>query len=413
MIDLILIIIIGTIIGTITGILPGIHVNTVGLYVFSLSDTILTYTNTMCLCTFFVTIAIVHAMLEFIPSLVIGVPDESTALTVLPAHRLLFEGRACEVIRIVAMAGFLSIIIIILLMPVLAVLLPLLYNLIKPYVAYILIIVILIMVFRFNNNIIGSVISLLIFLVSGIMGWLLLNSSMSSSSVLLCLLTGLFGTSSLIYSMLHEDNKIPKQEKSQGIIIDKKFIKGVFAGSIAGCILGLLPGLGPAQGSVIAQSITGNDDIRPEDFLITNSGVNVSDTLFSLIAIYLIGNPRSSISVFISYILYDMNIFHLMFLISVSLVSVSLGLIISLLIGDKIIEFIEKINYLYLSYIIIFLMSMVVLVYALFDGVPVGFMLLCYITSVSLGLIPHFIGISKSNLMGVLILPSIIMFLGF
>jgi len=37
---------------------------------------------------------------------------------------------------------------------------------------------------------------------------------------------------------------------------------------------------------------------------------------------------------------------------------------------------------------------------------------LTYITSISLGLLPHYLGINKSHLMGVLIVPAIVVYMG-
>ena len=87
-------------------------------------------------------------------------------------------------------------------------------------------------------------------------------------------------------------------------------MRGIFAGGIAGSILGFLPGMGPAQGSILAQELSGGGDIgeNREGFLVAMSGVNVSDTLFSLIAIYLIGNPRSGIAVFIDKLIQNFDV---------------------------------------------------------------------------------------------------------
>jgi len=43
------------------------------------------------------------------------------------------------------------------------------------------------------------------------------------------------------------------------------------------------------------------------------------------------------------------------------------------------------------------------------------FMLIVYITAIALGLLPHYLGVNKSNLMGVLIVPAIVIYfnLGF
>ena len=149
------------------------------------------------------------------------------------------------------------------------------------------------------------------------------------------MLSGLFSISSLIFS-INKNSSIPLQSDEKTFIIDKKFLKSNLAGSISGCILGLLPGLGPAQGTVISQSLTLNRNVTSEEFIITNSGVNISDTLFSLIAIYLINNPRSAISVYISNILTNITLNHIIFFIFVSLITVSISGVLSIKIGDLI-----------------------------------------------------------------------------
>ena len=75
----------------------------------------------------------VHALTEFVPSMLLGVPQEGTATSILPGHRMVLQGRSKEVIRIVAVGGFGAIVITILMMPVFAVTLPFLHELTKPY----------------------------------------------------------------------------------------------------------------------------------------------------------------------------------------------------------------------------------------------------------------------------------------
>ena len=70
---------------------------------------------------------------EFVPSMLLGVPQEGTATSVLPGHRMVLQGRSKEVIRIVAIGGFGAIVITILMMSVFAITLPFLHELTKPY----------------------------------------------------------------------------------------------------------------------------------------------------------------------------------------------------------------------------------------------------------------------------------------
>ncbi len=411
MIDIILAITLGILLGIITGITPGLHVNTVGIIIFSISDRILKHTTALTLCSFFISIALCHAMIEFIPSLLMGIPDEDTILSIQPGHRLLFKGKGRQAIRLVSIGGFVSIIILTLLMPALMIILPVTYNLLKDYIGYLLLIVMIILLTRFNKKD-RRFKSILLFLISGILGLTVLNSNIGSNLGLLAILSGLFSISSLLYS-INSKSKIPPQSMNKSILIDGKFKKSAFAGSISGCILGLLPGLGPAQGTIIAQSITLNRNITPEEFLITNSGVNISDTLFSLIALYLINNPRSAISVYIGNILPNIELIHVVFFIFVSLVSVSIACIISIKIGDFMIENMVKIEYKKLNIFIILLITSILVIFTLSSNGCLWYVLLCYITSISIGLIANVLDLSKSNLMGVLIVPSIITYLGF
>lgn len=411
MIEILLAIITGITLGIITGLTPGLHVNTVGLIIFSISDYLLEKTTALTLCSFFVSISLCHAMLEFIPSLLMAIPDEDTILSIQPGHRLLFKGKSRLSVRIVSFGGYLSIIILIMIMPLLLMILPPVYYALKNYIAYLLILTIILMLTFHTKDNQTRLKNALIFLVSGILGLSVLNSNLSGNIGLLCILSGLFSISSLIFS-INKNSSIPLQSDEKSFLIDKKFLKSTFAGSISGCILGLLPGLGPAQGTVISQSITLNKNVSTEEFLITNSGVNISDTLFSLIAIYLINNPRSAISVYISNIMTNISLNHVIFFIFVALVTASVTCVLSIKIGDILINNIQKIEYRKLNTIIIILITLIIIYFSITSNAPLWYMLLTYVTSISLGLIVNLLDLNKSYLMGILIVPSIITYLG-
>lgn len=411
MIEILFAIILGILIGIITGITPGLHVNTVGIILFSISDEILKYADELSLCSFLVSISICHAMIEFIPSLLLGIPEEDTVLSIQPGHRLLFKGKGKQAIRLISIGGYFSIILLIILMPLLMIILPMIYNLLKNYIGYLLLITMICLMVFFNKRE-QRLKNILLFLTSGIMGFFVLNSNIGNNLGLLAILSGLFSISTLLYS-INSKSKIPAQDDDRNIALNKKFKRSTFAGSISGCILGLLPGLGPAQGTVIAQIVTFNKNISPEEFLVTNSGVNISDTLFSLMAIYLINNPRSAISVYIQNIMPNIDLIDTIFFIFVSLISVSIATIISIKIGDFMIENMTKIEYKKLNIFIIILISIIIVGFTISTNGCLYYVLLCYVSSISLGLIANSLDLNKSSLMGVLILPSIITYLGF
>lgn len=412
-IDLIFACILGVLCGAVTGLIPGIHVNTVGAFVFASSATVLASFSPEFLGVFLISMAISHALLEFIPSMFLGVPEEGTVLSVLPGHHLLLEGRGKEAIRLVGLGGFGAILVTILLLPIFIMILPPLYGFLKPYIWIILIVVVVYMFIRLNRDLNSIAWSVVIFLFSGAMGWIMLNSPISSGVSLLCMFTGLFGISTLLYS-LSQSSEVPVQNTEHHLRVDKNILRGIFAGGIAGSILGFLPGMGPAQGSIIAQEISGGGDTGEDkdSFLVAMSGVNVSDTLFSLIAIYLIGNPRSGIAVYIDKLIEMFNYQHLILYIFVSITAVSLALVLCLKLGDLMSEYIQRLDYSKLTWVVMIFMTILVILFTLMEHANILFILLVYSTSIALGLLPHYLGLNKSNLMGVLIVPAIVIYIG-
>ena len=411
--EIILVCFLGVICGTVTGLIPGIHVNTVGAFLFTSSAFLLTFMSPEVLAVFLLSMSISHALLEFIPSMFLGVPDEGTVLSIMPGHYFLLQGKGKEAIRLVAVGGFGSILVTILLLPLFMIILPPLYTWLKPYIWIILSGVVIYMFIRLSSDMISLLWAVLLFLLSGVMGWVMFSTPISSNVSLLCMFTGLFGVSTLLYSM-SQSSVVPEQNSFHNFQFNGTVLRGVFAGGIAGTILGFLPGMGPAQGSILAQELSGGGDSgeNRDGFLVAMSGVNVSDALFSLIAIYLIGNPRSGIAVYIDKLIQVFDFNHLLLFIFASLTAVSLSLILCLKCGDLAAESIERIDYTRLSWAVIVLMTFIVVLFAVMEHSNVPFILMVYATAVALGLLPHYIGVNKSNLMGVLIVPAIIIYMG-
>jgi len=104
--------------GTLSGLIPGIHVNTLALMLFSLyassAPFLLSLGGALGMpaealplllsCTI-VSACVVHSFLDFIPSVFLGAPDDSDALSVLPGHRLLLAGRGMEAVHCAAVGS--------------------------------------------------------------------------------------------------------------------------------------------------------------------------------------------------------------------------------------------------------------------------------------------------------------------
>jgi len=208
--DLILTCILGILCGTITGIIPGIHVNTIGALTFTATPILLKFFPPESLAVFLLSMSITHALLEFIPSMLVGVPDEATALSILPGHRMVLEGWGKKAIRLTAIGGLGGIIFTVLSIPLFLVLLPPAHELLKPYIGVLLLIMSIYLIISLNRNLETITWSLIIFILSGIMGWIMLNTPLSPNISLLCTFSGLFGVSTLLHS-LGENSILPSK----------------------------------------------------------------------------------------------------------------------------------------------------------------------------------------------------------
>lgn len=409
MLELVMACFVGILIGTMTGMVPGIHVNTAGAILFATSSFLLTLVSPEFLCVLLVAMSIAHALIEFVPSMLLGVPEEGTAMSILPGHRMVLEGRAKEAIRIVSIGGFGAIIVVIVMLPVFAVLLPFLMEISKPYTWILLSVVSICLIYKLTNTFKKFLWSLLLFILSGLLGWIVFQTPIQSGVTMMCMFSGLFGVSTILFS-LNDNSTIPPQKEDYEFNLDFQKLKSIFAGGTSGAILGFLPGFGPAQGSIIAQGASGGGEDDTTNFLLANAGLNTSDCLFSLIAIYLIGNPRSGIAVYMSYLVAEFTLSHLLIFIFASIIAVSISLIICLKLGDSFSKLMAGIDYKKLSIAVILLQILILYVFVFYYGAPFFFITLLLVTSTAMGLLPHYLGVGKSHLMGVLIIPAIVIY---
>ena len=100
--------------GALSGLAPGIHVNTLAVLLIISVPSLAPYLDGICssvgsslspalllACTILAA-AICHSFLDYIPSLIMGVPDETECLSVLPSHRLLLEGKGMNALQAAA-----------------------------------------------------------------------------------------------------------------------------------------------------------------------------------------------------------------------------------------------------------------------------------------------------------------------
>lgn len=391
----------GIMIGLFAGITPGIHVNTIIPIILSLSFFI---KNPYHLAILIVSVAITEIFVDMIPSIFLGAPETDTALAVLPGHRLLLEGRGYEAIKLSVIGGIGGIIFSLVFILIFSYSFRFLYKMTRPYIHFLISFVVIFMIMS-EKQVKKMVFAMAIIFLSGLLGLITLNSSLiPQRNTLFPVLTGLFGLSTLLIS-LSERSSIPKQTGDCSLKISKKeIIKSIILSSLAGIIVGFLPAVGISEAAVMMQYIGGSN--TPRSFLVTVSGINASNDIFSLISLYLVGNPRSGTSVAIHKLLTELTFYDVLLLVGVICFTSGIVAMLTLFLGRKIPKFLARINYKKLVSSVIFLTILLVFTVTGIFGLLVLF------TSTSIGVLCARLGIRRSHCMGCLLIPSILFFSG-
>ncbi|MFQ6127658.1 MAG: tripartite tricarboxylate transporter permease [Thermoplasmata archaeon] len=111
----------GTSLGVITGLTPGIHVNLVAASFLALQPQLVMLVSLLCgwtqptyedilllISCIIVANAVSHTFLDYIPSVFLGAPDTDTALSVLPGHRMLLQGKGYEAVLLSAFGSLVA-----------------------------------------------------------------------------------------------------------------------------------------------------------------------------------------------------------------------------------------------------------------------------------------------------------------
>lgn len=385
-------------VGVLFGLVPGTHINNIIPLILSFSYLL----SPSSLAVFIASLAVTQIFISYINSVFLGAPNENTSLSVLPGHKLLLEGRGYEAIKLTVIGGVCSLLVSLMVIAIFANYFTLLYEISRPYIQYPIAIVIVFMIFseKKAKKILAAA---AIVLLSGFLGILVLGSSLvPQQNVMFPLLAGLFGLSTIVVS-IKEKSRIPEQQKDDKVNVSKKDLaKSILLGSFAGIVVGFLPAIGVSQAATMVQYLGGMGDAR--NFLVTLSGINTANEVFSLSSLYLVGNPRSGASVAIGRILPNMTVYDMLTLAGSVCLASGLASLATLYLGKRIPRVLVKINYTYLSTaVMIFFVAMIFVLTGVY-GLLIAF------TSTAVGLLCITLGVRRSSCMGCLLVPSVLFF---
>lgn len=347
------------------------------------------------LVVFISSLAIAHTFIDFIPSIFLGCPDTDTELAVLPGHEMLKQGKGHEAVMRTAYGGLSGVILLVLLFLPLSFLLSKTYPTIQKVIPYILILVCIIMIFSEKNKLQAF----LVMIMTGVLGYLVLDLNLKEP--LLPLLSGLFGSSMLLLS-IKQKTKIPKQKTNFKKIKLKNMMRPLSGAIIASPFCGFLPGLGGGQAAVIGNQISRTNE---KDFLILLGIVNVFVMGLSFVSLYSISRTRTGAAAAVQSLLGQVTFQSLILIIIVCLISGIISFFLTKKLSILFIKYIEKIDYNKLSKWTILFLSVLILIISGILG------LFVFGISTLVGLYCIQLNVKKTQMMGCLLIPTILLYL--
>jgi len=446
MLDFLLILLfctLGVLTGILTGILPGLHVNNIALILLSFTTTIFALLHPLLkyglttdfilvlISLFIISVSISHTFHDTIPSTFLGAPDEDTALSVLPAHSLLLEGKGYEAVAISAMGSYGAILFCFVLLYVVRFIIgaPLyFYNTLREIMLYILIAITILMIATEKGKItditdkgifpaiLGMLFATFLFFLSGLFGILALDIPVQSpigldSPVLFPALSGLFGLPTLLTSLATKP-KIPKQHLTISDLSEsekKSSILSITTGSAAGILVSIIPGITSAVGTILAMNVRGESDKRQT--IVTLSAVNTACAFFVVVVLYIILRSRSGATLAVMQLIsiqeWTQPIMpsNLIYFLMALLFGGTLSYFLTLKVGKLFAMYFSKIPYQPLVASTITLITVLVFLFTGFTG------LFILLVATFIGLLPVQWGVRRSHCMGILLLPIILYFL--
>lgn len=368
--------------GTLTGITPALHVNTLAGLLRSISKPDFNFMFLIYI------MGLTHTFLDAIPSAFLGIPEEETSLSVLPAHRLVHQGKGLEVINIAITASTLALLFAIPLLPIYLKLAPLY----RPEIGRVFVLIMAMFLILTERGI-KKLHALLIFMLSGALG--LIIDVLPLKDPYFHVFVGLFGVPALITGMENRKFEVGESEIEMS---GKRILKFSFLGTFLGALASLIPTFTSSQAALVGSFLSKDE----RSFLTVAFSVNTANYLFSTGNFYLTGRARNGILVIFreSYPILGEKEF--LILIFGSFCAAALINLYGLELGRAIGKGLMRLDYRKLNTSIL---AVILMLSFYLDGI---FGVLTLIAAASIGYAAIELGVKRTNCMGVLMLRILI-----
>lgn len=367
--------------------MPGIHSNTVASVLATLP------LEPEALSLAIVAVLGAHLVFQFLPSIFLSIPDDTVVASVLPGHRLALAGKGREAVAICAFSSLAAAGASALLLPLSLILLPAAYSLIEPHMALVLCMASLFLLCSERE---GRRIAIAagIFLLAGVLGVASMRGAINDP--LFPAFSGLFAGSGILLSFTSRQ-RLPAQKGGR---VELDFLPYVAAGVLAGMLSDLLPGIAaPAQIAIFASAFISTDDSRK--FLALVASIAASHAVFAFGALLSIGKAREGAIAIIEG-LKPVSPEGLPALMGVLLLAMGVSAFLLMRLSRHA-GAIAKIDTKPLN---LGVLAYLVCAVAVISG---GAGLLLFASATAVGLLPPLLGVRRTHVMGLIIVPAILL----
>ena len=416
---------VGTVLSAFLSCIPALHIYNVAALLVILAVKVRGLVPDEALAMFMLGLVVGYAVLNTIPSIFLGAPDESTIFVVLPGQKYLMERRGFEAAVLTGIGALGGLLILLLLAPILPTVLPIVRRVVGPHLHWILGAVILFMLMsewpkgsdrgstrlaRFFDAWRSVGAGLLTFLLSGVLGFVLFYGNLVPTEMafqnLMPAFVGLFALPWVLQNIVSRAC-VPDQYVAGSLDLSPRLIvRGVGAGALGGLFAAFFPVVTGGIGGFLAGHATAQRDDRL--FILSQGTSKLIYYVGAFVFFFVPGVhlTRGGMAWMLS-VLYSPRTPAIYWVtIAAMLISGGLAFLMLLWLSRGAIRLVTRIDYRWISAAT--LLVLVALVYLLTGW---GGLLIALI-AMGIGLMPVMWGARRMNCMGVLLVPLVLRLAG-
>jgi putative membrane protein len=337
----------GIALGVLSGLTPGVHNNTFSALLLAYLPYLSQFFSQEEVAVIIFANAITHTFIDILPSVFIGVPDEDTALSILPSHEMVLEGKGFQAISISALSSMLSFLTALSIFLIFTLTLPSIWRFLHAATPFFLIAVLVFLVFSEKGEIYSGKFniwlrrcySLLVILFSGLVGYFAFKYSFLSEirpggNIFIPMMLGFFALPVVLVGMRNK-SEIPEQK----VVLERPRLKHVFLGSFSGALVSLFPGVS----SGIAAAISTARLKSREAYISAVSASNTSNAILCFSVLFSTGLTRSGAANSFKYVIgYELSFNETINLILIGLIVAFISLLLTLALGSLFSSFLVR-----------------------------------------------------------------------